>query len=687
MCRNVKLIQLFIAVFFTGSIFGDNFEVPEILRDNVEFWKKIYAEISLKEGIFHDRDYPLVIYKKIFIGDKSGRQRTRYINDERDKVQKMLSGLAEKPESELDQEEKAILSMFKGYSHSISVEDAEERVRFQQGQKERFREGLFRSGAYLDTIRAIFSQYNIPERLIYLPHVESSFNTEAYSKVGAAGLWQFMRGTGKIYMRIDYLIDERRDPVLSTQAAAKLLSNNFNELQSWPLAITAYNHGLNGMKKAVNSTGSRDISVIIQNHTSRTFKFASKNFYGCFLAASEIAKEPEKYFTKVSFAAPIKYNDVKLKYYIQPKVIAQYLGIREEELSKLNPAIRPIVFRQQTHIPEGTTIHVPYSISVAAADSALEMVPDTLRNIKPPVPQYYRVRRGDNIYGIASRFGVSAQDMAIENNISRINRIYAGQVLRIPTGQTSKPEISSVQTERTVASTGGEQKENSDIVSKAEKKSDVQEGFSQDSIKELIMARADTLPGMSNTAFSQFDADIYSLDVRVHTMGNTAQIFVAVDETIGHYAEWLGIPTWHIRQLNQMGGRSSIRIGQHLAIPANNESIESFTQKRLEYHMALEEDFYSQFKVVEVKSKTIRRGETLWDICSSEETVPLWLLKKLNKHTDLGKLMPNENIWIPVIEERSAEEFVQFDTGGWGGRYPYYQESILPSSKPVQRVP
>jgi membrane-bound lytic murein transglycosylase D len=195
-----------------------------------------------------------------------------------------------------------------------------------------------------------------------------------------------------------------------------------------------------------------------------------------------------------------------------------------------------------------------------------------------------------------------------------------------------------------------------------------------DSLKEIVLAKADTVPASPEEAkpgiMPKFDVDVYNLGVTLSPVGNTAEITVSVDETIGHYADWLGIPTYHIRQLNRMGGRSDIRINRPLVIPADQPLLEKFVKARLEYHMAIEEDFYSRYKVSDLKQKTIRRGETLWDICNGQD-LPLWLFKKYNKQLDLGKLMPGVAVWIPVIEEKTEKE-IQDDLIPPGGLYPSY---------------
>ncbi len=665
--KQLKTACFFLYVFiFSMLSSGEDFPVPEVIKDNVAFWKKIYTEVSLTEGLLHDYEYPLIIYKKINVGTGSSRQRRRIIRKEKEYIKSLINAIIQEPESTWSKEVKATAVLFKTYASENALRKAADRIRFQQGQKERFRRGLYRSGAYIDSIKTILAKYNVPLRLAYLPHVESSFRADAYSKAGAAGLWQFMRSTGRLYMNINYSIDERRDPILSTYAAAKLLSHNYKILQAWPLAITAYNHGLNGMKRAVAQTGSRDIGVIIQKHSGRLFKFASKNFYSCFIAASEIAENPKHYFPDITFAPPVSYRDMKTDYYYTPSLLAAAIGITQKELADLNPAIRPIIFRQNKLIPKGTTIHIPQVISLASVRQTLDNLPDSLKITSPPRPNYYRVRRGDNLYAIARQFRVSARELAMENNITRMNRIYAGQVLRIPgsTPAVKKAEPVAVALQK-------------DTIVK--KKAEPAAEEIPDTLDEILMAKAESVTqsnlSVKSTPSFQFDASIYSLDAHYIPEEQKAVITITVNETIGHYAEWLDIPTQRIREINYMGRGSSIRIGQELSIPVENErAMDIFNQRRLEYHMALEEDFYNQYKVTELKPKIIERGETLWDICHEDGIIPLWLLKKYNKHITLAYLYQNMQIWLPSIEEKTEVDFKQEANTEWRGLYPLYYE-------------
>lgn len=687
------------------------FPTPEILKDRVEFWKKIYSEFTLNDGVIHDRDYPAIIYKKIY-----GNINTSNIKKLKENAVASLNIINTQPKSAWSKDEIEIAERFKQNGIADKMKDASERIRFQQGQADRFRQGLIRSGLYLDTIRSILSQYRVPERLAYLPHVESSFNTSAYSKVGAAGLWQFMRSTGLLFgMKINYSIDERRDPVIATKGAAKYLASAYRELQAWPLAITSYNHGVNGMKRAVKATGSRDLGYIIQNYESKSFKFASSNFYSCFLAASEIAENYKNYFPNLSLHPKLQFNDYTLSHYIRPDILCKYLNISLNQLITLNPSIRSAVFEQKNKLPAGYTIHIPPTLTSEMIQTALASIPDSLKSNRPDHKQYYKVKKGDNLIKIAARLGVSVQDLARENRIRRKSRIIIGQLLRVPSEKSAKmPIVAAVTNQKAtkkLADSPAKESSVQPVVSKTEAPQEIVQNETQlklppeeikpdvkksdmalanvnkkpinvapvkitepvvtdsaapvaDSLKEVAITPADENKEPKQNERpnieGNIDISIYNLDITSSVAGKTAELTVSIDETIGHYANWLGISTSRIRKLNKMGRGSDIRMNKRLLIPVNKKDIlNQFNESRLEYHMAIEEDFYAQYKVSEVKQHLIQKRETLWNIFNSndsENTVPLWLFKKYNKQLDLNRLIPGTAIWIPVIADKNQNE-------------------------------
>jgi len=421
---------------------SDIFPVPAIIKHNVAFWIRIYTEVSLKEGLLHDRDYPQIVYEKSPTGDRKGKERDEFIRSRIKIYADAITAIRDSAPEKWGATEKFVAEMFKN-APADAINDAENRIRHQTGQRERFKQGLERSTMYLDTISVILKKNNVPDELKYLPHVESSFDAEAYSKVGAAGLWQFMRATGRLYMKVNYMFDERSDPIIATEAAAKFLRANFDMLKTWPLAITAYNHGPHGMRRAAEALGTHDIAVILEKHESASFKFASKNFYACFLAVLQIMEKPEKYVKNINYKPKWQATSIKLPFAIGTDALCRSLKITEQEFKRLNPAMRPVVFSQKKTLPAGHSVNIPVTINAADAIAALD------RSTPPPqriaaaqeserdFDGYYTVARGDNLLSISNRLGVSMTELAEANNITNSSRIYVGQVLVAPSSKSA----------------------------------------------------------------------------------------------------------------------------------------------------------------------------------------------------------------------------------------------------------
>ncbi|MFP4014485.1 MAG: transglycosylase SLT domain-containing protein [Chitinispirillaceae bacterium] len=623
------------------------FPVPDIIKENVAFWIRIYTEVSLKEGLLHDREYPQIVYGKIRTGDMLGKKRSDFIDRKRDEIARSIGILQDSSQKKWGKQEKEIAALFK-LAPDGALKGAEKRIRFQTGQKERFKSGLERSSMYLDTIAAILKQHDMPEQLKYLPHVESSFDPKAYSKAGAAGLWQFMRPTGKSYLRIDYLFDERRDPILSTYAAVKFLKSNFNMFQSWPLAITAYNYGPNGIRRAVRSLGSNDIALILEKHESASFKFASKNFYSCFVAVLQIAENPSTYFKTIKWQSRFQAISIELPSGVNPSLLCESLGIAEQTFKDLNPSIRPVVFRYQRLIPKGYKVNLPLEMNPIETVALLRKLP---KQQSPSGGGYYTVVKGDNLYTIARRFGVSMNDLAEVNNITRRGRIYVGQVLLIPCDDTGKDKILIAR--KAEKSKKEEQSKEQNVTRELEQTEEkiFDESVPADSLKSTIFKEAvpDPSPESSEkpTLSTHFDAEVYDLGMTVAPGASTVKIRVSVGETIGHFAEWMGITASQIRRHNNMEYGKPIYWGSNISLPIGSSSdLKKFEVERLEYHMAIEEDFFIRFELTGLEKRTIRSGESLWRICTDAQ-IPLWLLKKYNPGADLLSLKQGDNVWIP----------------------------------------
>src|SRR5262249_40035971 len=260
------------------------------------------------------------------------------------------------------------------------LEELLDRIHTQRGVTERFRAGIVRSGRYLDSFKRIMEDNGVPAAFALLPLVEASYEN-ARSSAGAVGVWQFTRGASLGYLSVGRRVDERLDPVKSARAAAKLVKANYDALGSWPLAITAYNHGRGGMLRAKAEHGS-DLPTIINQYDGPLFGYASMNFYTEFLAAIDVYEHRQEYFGSLALQRPPAPAAVKAA--ASGKVAA--IG----RLEKTAAAAKPT--------PARTTS--------------------------------YTVRRGDTLTEIAQKYGTSIRDLMTRNQLTG-HSIYAGQILLV----------------------------------------------------------------------------------------------------------------------------------------------------------------------------------------------------------------------------------------------------------------
>ena len=412
---------------------------PEGLRDDVNFWIRVYSEITTHEGFLHDERNLAVVYDTLkFSAGSSSRERQRLVDERRDRhiaaLRRIIAALpTEAGREALSADDKRLLALWGPNPSAIILKEAMQRVRFQLGQADRFKEGLIRSSTWETHIAETFANQGLPPELAVLPHVESSFNAAAYSKVGAAGLWQFMRSTGRRYMRIDEAVDERLDPYRSTEAAAQLLAYNYRVLGSWPLALTAYNHGAAGMRRAKESVGTDDFVKINRTYTSRTFGFASRNFFPSFLAALSIDENPEKYFGQFARRPEQKFHEITMPAYVRLSTLERVLGVDREQLRALNPGWRPAIFSGSRLVPRGYRLRLPVDTAEKwSAELLSSRLPANELYAAQITPRTHRVRKGETLAGIAQRYGLTTARLAELNDISPRATLRSGRHLELP---------------------------------------------------------------------------------------------------------------------------------------------------------------------------------------------------------------------------------------------------------------
>ncbi len=411
----------------------DPFPDYEAIRPNVEFWKRVFAEWSLTQITVHDMDYPGVVYEVV---DLPGPTEEPYTEEQQEFLEELtqrwqdrLRGLESKvangqPLTDPEKEWAIALGTNAG---TDKITDAGERVRTQRGLRERFRRGLEISFRYDALFRKIFREAGLPEDLAYLPHVESSFQASALSSAGAVGVWQFTRGTGRLFMSINSAIDERLDPVAAARGAAEYMQNAYDRLQTWPLALTAYNHGVRGMQRATRALG-RDYERIYREYTGRLFGFASKNFYSEFLAARAIARDPHTYFPEgYTPEPPLMLDRFVLDQRTTPARIARAYDVPLDALTPINPAWSHRAVSLGLSLPRGIEVWLPQGTldRLAAAGKTPMLSPAGWVDAEG----YYVVQRGDTLSDVALAHRMSVVELR------DLNGMAAGQTL-IREGQT-----------------------------------------------------------------------------------------------------------------------------------------------------------------------------------------------------------------------------------------------------------
>lgn len=284
----------------------------------------------------------------------------------------------------------------------------------------RFEQWLFRLSRYRPLVETIFTEFHLPSDLVYLSLVESGFNPYAYSRAKATGPWQFMKGTAKVYgLRVDNYVDERRDPIKSTVAAARYLRDLYDLFGAWPLAMAAYNAGEGKVMRALHKARAESFSEISK---TRLIRRETKEYVPRFMAATIIARNPDRYgFTQES-AEPHQFDEVIVMRPIHFRAIANATGIPYEELRLLNPELR----RDATP-PDDETYHLKVPVGTKAN---VELLLDRIPTYKfPPLPakaqfvtagasQWYKVRKGDTLAKLSKRFRIPLKTLKTKNSLS-----------------------------------------------------------------------------------------------------------------------------------------------------------------------------------------------------------------------------------------------------------------------------
>lgn len=564
------LASLVILLFANGlQASPADFPRPAALEPQVKFWKKIFTEYSEHQAVIHDDLLPEKIHRVLDFRSlhKSGVSRATYwrkrkaaerraktqIRDMLNKIQRVGGD-----KSQLNAAERRMRDRYAHYTSRTKYSNAASRVRSQGGLKEHFREAIIISGRYLPYMEGVFRSYGLPVELTRLPFVESSFNIEAYSSVAAAGVWQFMPATARIYkLRRNDVVDDRRDPWFSTHAAAKHLRDDYKLLKNWGLAVTAYNHGRAGVARAVRSVKGNGIEHVVKQYKGRRFGFASRNFYTSFVAAMDVVADYPRHFGELRRDPPVRFDEVKSKHYVEFGTLASLAGMNVAEFAQLNPAFLPAVRNGKLRVPPNYMIRVPKGQADNFYAKYAALGPGNRFDSQKSYYARHKVRRGESLGLIAKRYGSSVKAIMRANGLRSAHRIRVGQVLKVPSASSpgsSKPSVyagnsipASGYRVRKGDTLGGIARRHGTSVSalmRANKLSDA---------RRLQIGQYLSIPGGSTRSV-----------VATHT--------VKSGDVLSNIAKRYGVSVSAIVRENRLKNAHSLRIGQRLSIPSGGSA-------------------------------------------------------------------------------------------------------------------
>ena len=702
-------LQLSLLLSIGGLLFSatansaeSDFPVPDNIRPAIEFWIKVYTEADTGSGFLHDAENLSVIYTKL------NRDRTT-INNTRDDIANDLRVLAGGKRTGLTNSQQEILDLWPANVSNERLAKAANGVRWQLGQSDRFIAGLQRAGAYREHIEAVVRSKGMPIELAILPHVESSFHPGAYSSAAATGMWQFVRSTAQRFMRVDYVVDERLDPYSATYGAMELLEFNHNALGTWPLALTAYNHGANGITRAVRDVGSNDIGQIIEEYKGPRFGFASRNFYPQFLAALHVDSNYEDYYGAIELNSHPGFYEEEMESFVSAEDLALSLNVSVAELQRDNPALQPAVWSGTKRIPKGYSIKVkrddlPGGNLLASLNSLplttlfSEQIPDlsyvvrrgdslsviaeryrttiselvainqlrdrnTIRigqqlllpqqdgsiptlvvndgtPLEIPANGIYEVRRGDTLSIIAERYRVSVDSLVALNSLNNQGMIFPGQSLRLQSNeaptQAASPIVVAAVTEDAIENNERE------IVANLSEEIEAELDATLEAVEAEVMIEENE---------AQLLVDL-SADPADYTVARDGSIEIQAIETLGHYADWLGIRTQTLRNLNGLAFRDPVMIGDRLSLDFSEVDQATFENRRRQFHRDLQQQYFTTYRIQQTEEYSIQRRDFL-ETLTRQRSVPMWLFRQYNPEVNFERLQIGQVVVFPVVQRVS----------------------------------
>jgi membrane-bound lytic murein transglycosylase D len=487
--------------------------------------------------------------------------------------------------------------------------------------RDKFNTYLERSGAYLPLMEKIFKERGLPHDLVYLPLIESGFKASAYSYAKASGFWQFISSTGRVYgLDHNWWFDERRDFEKSTIAAAEHLKDLYQQFGSWNLCLAAYNGGAGRVSREIKKAKTNDFWKLgVHKQT--------KAYVPLFMAATIIAKQPQKYGFFPNYYEPIEFDTFNVNKCISLKAISAKTGIDIDDLERLNPELLrgitpPGVKQYEFRIPKGAT-------------ESFTLAYDNIPEEKPVTISSHRVRRGETLSGIAKKYGISVNTLVSANNIKKSKPIYIGQHLNIPNGSgrvirevDSQPKQTRIIKAETVKSSPGKYRvRQGDSLWKIA-------SFHGVSIAELKRYNKLSSNAVYAGRWLKIPPQASGSEVEIKPTDVTYEIYrVKRGDYLNKIAIRYGVELTTIKELNGLSS-NTIFPGMKLKIPTNNAAVS-----------AIRSENPKKVKELSERTYTVKRGDTLWKIAQLHG-ISLNNLARWNNLTVRSRIFPGDKLKI-----------------------------------------
>lgn len=533
---------------------------------------------------------------------------------------------------------------------------------------------LSRSTRYMKIMKKILRENGLPEDLIYIALIESGFSPRATSRAAAVGYWQFIRGTGKRYgLEINRFLDERRDPILSTQAAAEYFKGLYSVFGSWYLAMASYNVGENRVKREVMNHYTRDFWELARK---RRFPKETINYIPKFIAAKMIGHDPEKYgFKEIEYEKPLEFELIRLDRAVNLRQMATKMNFDYDDLKFMNPK-----FKGDIAPPKGTVleIRVPIGQAQVALNAATQSYVEKLEFVVDSGDtETHKVRSGESLYTIARKYRTTVALLRDLNELSPGRKLRIGMRLQVPErGGSPKKSVKAVVA---VAKNTAPVKEKAEDQEKATENTEIKTADGRfylvqpgDTLTQIAddydstvtelrkmngLRRGSTLKVGMKLKLPAEDEGIPvapDSDQVVPSRGPQAVIpiahMVAPGDTLTSIAKKYGVTVDSIKRANNLKKRSTLKVGLRLMIPVSSSSRYG-QQKNLQAKYSAHRMLRSKRAVA--KFHVVRRGENLHQL-AGKYRVTVGEIKDKNKSLKSSKLFVGTRLLIPEAEARTT---------------------------------